>query len=96
MTVNGTPIGDYNYRPAAATITYKAAYELEQARIYGEIPIQEWDEMPGNPEWINPLKGGRSKAHILMLYRMSNSVPAAASDAQARKSEQDAKRRRYS
>lgn len=50
--------------------------------------------MPGDPQWINPLKGGRSKAHILMLYRMSNAVPAAANDAQARKMEQDAKRRR--
>lgn len=34
----------------------------------------------------------RTKTHILVLYRMSNSIPAAAGDAQVRKAEADAKR----
>lgn len=93
MTVNGSPIDDYHYRPAAAMITYSAAYEQEQSRIYAGMSIAEYDVLPGTPEWIDPAKGGRSKAHILMLYRMSNAIPASASDAQAREMERKAKQR---
>lgn len=93
MSVNGSPIDDYSYRPSAASITYSMAYEQEQSRIYAGMSIAEYDDLPGSPEWIDPARGGRSKAHILMLYRMSNSIPAAANDAQAREAERNAKRR---
>lgn len=54
--------------------------------------MAEYDELPGTPQWC--IGNQRSKAHILMLYRMSNTIPAVASDAQSRKMERDAKTRR--
>ena len=69
------------------------AFEAEQARIYAGIPIAEWDGMPGTDQWIDPHQGGRSKCDIIMLYRMSNAIPAASNDAQSREMERNAKRR---
>lgn len=93
MTINGEPIDDYSYRPAAATIYYTLEYEMEQARIYAGLSMAEWDTLPGTPEWIDPERHSRSKCHILVLYRMSNAIPAAANDALIRKQEMDARRR---
>lgn len=93
MTVNGEPIDDYHYRPAAATIYYTLEYEMEQARIYAGLSMSEWDALPGTPEWIDSERHSRSKSHILVLYRMSNAIPAAANDAATRQMERDAKRR---
>lgn len=58
------------------------------------MSIAEYDALPGTPEWIDLEKGGRSKAHILVLYRMSNSVPAASQDAAARKLDRESRTRR--
>lgn len=92
VKVNGSPADDYSFRPAAATITYTLDYECEAARIYANIPISEWDRMPGTRQWIPPT-GGRCKCDILILYRMSNFIPAASSDAQARETERLSKMR---
>lgn len=94
MTVNGSPIDDYSFRPPAAVIAYTQEYEWEQARIWAGISIPEWDAMPGSRAWIDANKGGRSKSDILILFRMQNLIPAAASDAQARQSEREAKMKR--
>jgi hypothetical protein len=91
VTVNGNPIDDYTFKPAAATITYTLDYEQEQARIYAGMSIAEWDVLPGTQMWIDPEQGGRSKCDLIVLYRMSNEIPAAANDAQIRKQERDAK-----
>jgi len=53
----------------------------------------EWDELPGTPQWIDPETGGRSKSHIVILFRMSNLIPSAAQDAQAREMERKAKQK---
>lgn len=90
MTVNGEPIDDYTFRPAAASIAYTLEYEMEQARIYAGLPIAEWDALPGTPDWIDPERPSRTKSHMLILYRMNNAIPAAAQDAQIRKQERDA------
>lgn len=66
---------------------------MEQARIYAGLSMAEWDALPGVPEWIDPERHARSKSHILVLYRMSNAIPAAANDAQAREAERKAKHR---
>lgn len=92
VKVNGSPIGDYNFRPSVATITYTLAYEQEQSRIYAGMSTVEYDALPGTPQWINPETGGRSKCDILILYRMSNAIPAAASDAAAKEMERNAHR----
>jgi hypothetical protein len=73
-----------------ASVTYAESYELEQARVYAGISIAEFDALPGTPEWMQ--SGERSKAHILVLYRMSNAIPAAVSDAQSREMERKSKR----
>ena len=93
VTANGAPIDDYNFRPTAATISYTLAFEQEQARVYAGMSAAEYDALPGTPMWIDPEKGGRSKCHVLVLYRMSQYIPAVGQDAQARKLEADAKRR---
>lgn len=67
------------------------AYEEEQARIYAGMSITEYDALPGTPQWIDPEKGGRSKSDLVMLYRMSNYIPAVAHDAAAREMERKAK-----
>lgn len=67
-------------------------YECEQARVYAGISIQEWDAMPGNRLWL--VDGlGRCKSDIVMLFRMSNFIPAAASDLQIREQERKSKHR---
>ena len=93
MTANGSPIDDYSFRPSAATITYTLAYEEEQARIYAGMSIAEYDVLPGTPMWIDPNKGNHSKCHILVLFRMSNMIPAVASDASSREIERQSKHR---
>lgn len=55
------------------------------------MSIQEFDTMPASPEWA--LENERTKAHILVLYRMSNSIPAAINDAQSREIERKAKQK---
>jgi hypothetical protein len=89
---NGQPITEYSFRPAAASITYTLAFEEEQARIAAGMSITEYDQLPGTPMWTDPVQGGRSKCHIVMLYRMAQYIPAVAQDASARKMEQDARR----
>jgi hypothetical protein len=89
VKVNGAPWNDYNFKPAAAKITYTLEYECEAARIYAGIPIAEWDAMPGTRLWL--ANGGRSKCDIVVLFRMSNFIPSAANDAQAREIERKSK-----
>lgn len=89
--MNGAPADEYHFRPAAASISYSIEYEFEMARIHAGLSIAEWDALPGTRMWLNG--GGRSKSDLLILYRMSNFIPAAASDAQARESERKAKMR---
>lgn len=92
VKVNGAPADDYRFQPAAASITYTLEYESEAARIFAVIPIAEWMIMPGTRQWIPP-DGGRCKCDILILYRMSNFIPAAASDAQSREMQRKSKSR---
>lgn len=95
MKTDGSPIEDYTYRPSAATITYSLAYELEQSRLFAGISASEFDVMPGTPEWCTELTGWRSKCHILILYRMSNAIPAVANDASIKQSERESKMRHH-
>lgn len=92
VRVNGSPADDYNFLPSAATIHYTIEYECEAARVFAGIPIAEWDAMPGTRQWIPPT-GGRSKCDILILYRMSNFIPAAATDAQTRETQRKSRQR---
>lgn len=91
MKVNGAPHNEYAFRPAAATITYSLEYELECARIFAGMSLAEWEALPGTRQWLK-LGEQRCKADLLILYRMSNFIPAASSDAQARASELKLKR----
>lgn len=92
MTINGANWSEYAFKPAAATIIYSATYEAEQARLYAGVSITEWDALPGTPAWIDPETGGRSKSDLIMLWRISQWIPAAAQDAAAREYERQAKR----
>ena len=92
MKVDGNPIDEYVYRPQVATISYTIAYELEQARLYAGVTSAEFDSMPGSPEWCTEATGWRSKCHVLVLYRMSTAIPAAANDAAAKDMERKSKR----
>lgn len=94
VKVNGAPANQYNFLPSAATISYTIEYECEMARIFAGLSITEWDAMPGTRQWI-PDTGGRCKCDILILYRMSNFIPAASNDAQSREAERKAKQRRH-
>jgi len=95
VRINGRTPDEYAFKPAAATITYTMAYEEEQARLYGGLSITEWDNLPGNQFWINPDTGGRCKSDMIMLYRMSNWIPAAANDAAARQMERESRMRNH-
>lgn len=92
--MDGSPIEDYHYRPQITTITYSLDYELEQARLFAGLTASEFDKMPGSPEWCNEQSGWRSKAHILVLYRMHNNIPAVAQDAANKEMERQSKMRR--
>jgi hypothetical protein len=67
-------------------------YEYESARVYAGISISEWEMLPGTRLWL-PESGGRCKCDIIILYRMSNFIPAAGNDAQAREMERKSKLR---
>lgn len=94
MTVNGSPIGQYGFKPAAATISYKREFEEAQVRVAAGLSLQEYEALPGTPQWIDSEVGGWSKCHYLVWYRMSQLIPAASQDAQVRKMERDAKMNR--
>ena len=68
-------------------------YECESARIHAGMSIAEWDALPGTRQWLDPETGGRSKCDLLILYRMSNFIPAASNDAQAREVERKSRRK---
>lgn len=96
MRVNGQPINDYHFRPQVATITHTMPYELEQARLYAGLSPLEFDALPGTPEWVlADAMDWRTKAHILLLYRMSTAIPAVAQDAANRQMERDSKLRKF-
>lgn len=92
VRINGSPANSYQFRPAAANITYSVQYDYEQARIYAGMSITEWDALPGTRQWI-PDSGGRCKCDLIILYRMSQFIPAAANDAQGREMERKAKQK---
>jgi hypothetical protein len=71
------------------------AYELEQARLYAGLTASEFDAMPGSPEWCTESTGWRSKCHILLLFRMSKTIPAVAEDAANKEAERNSKMRRH-
>jgi hypothetical protein len=93
VKVNGSPADEYSFRPAAAQITYSITYELECARVYAGIPLLEWERMPGTRAWL--VEESRCKCDILILFRMSQFIPAAVSDAQAREVERKSKRKGF-
>lgn len=95
VQINGTAPTDYAFRPMAASITYTMAFEEEQARLHAGISISEWDNLPGTRTWLDPEVGGRSKCDLIMLYRMSNWIPAAAQDASARDMERKQNLRKH-
>ena len=94
MKVDGNPIDEYRVRPSIASISYTIGYELEQARLYAGLTAAEFDAMPGTPEWCTEMTGWRSKCHILMLWRMSNTIPAVMQDASIKDMERQSKMRR--
>lgn len=79
------------FRESITQISYTMVYELEQARLYAGLTAAEFDAMPGTPEWCTEETGWRSKCHILLLYRMSNRIPAVVEDAAAK----DMERKRH-
>jgi hypothetical protein len=92
VRLNGAPIDDYAIRAPAAMITTTLEFEEEQARIAAGLTMEAYGALPGIPVWCGA--GERSKAHILIWYRMSQRIPAAANDAQARKMEREMKAKR--
>ena len=89
--MNGAPIDEYQYGPSVASVHYSNAYEREQSRIYAGMSITEYDALPGSPDWA--VDDQRTKAHILVLFRMSKEITAAISDAQNREIERKSKRK---
>lgn len=92
MKVDGSPIDEYIFRPSIINVSYTIQYELEQARIYAGLTAAEFDRMPGTPMWCTEVTGWRSKCHILLLFRMSRTIPAVAEDASAKDMERKYKR----
>lgn len=64
-------------------ISYNLAFEEQLARIWAGLSEAEYAALPGAPRWVDPETGGRSKAEVLVLYRMNNRIGAVSQDAAA-------------
>jgi hypothetical protein len=51
--------------------------------------------MPGTPMWCTETTGWRSKCHILILWRMSKTIPAVADDAASKEMERNSRMGRH-
>ena len=80
MKVNGQPIEGYHFEKSGATITYTLEYEMMEARVAAGIDAQEWDKMPGTPQWVNPDDPTTNKCEIIMWWRASQRIPAVSTD----------------
>ena len=84
MTANGRTIRDYPLPKASVAIRYSIEFEEQEARIFAGMSLQEFNRMPGTPEWcddMNPL----SKADVVVLYRMHGLIGAVQEHAAATK-----------
>jgi len=91
VRANGYPIGDHSYLKSPLTVTYSAAFEREEARIAAGLTREQFEALPGDPQWVDPNNPTLSKAEVLVYYRMHNVIRSVAEDVRAR--EMNRKRR---
>ena len=71
--VNNNDAKRYRFkRRSKGSIASSASLEQEMARVWAGLSLAEFDDLPGNPEWVNYHNPKRSKASIVAAYRMAN------------------------
>lgn len=61
------------------------AFEEESARIAAGLTREEYDALPGTPDWVDPNSPSRSQCDIVAHFRLDNLLRAVMDDASARK-----------
>lgn len=89
---NGAPIDDYHVQPGPVSIGYSLAFEERQARVEEGLTAEEYDALPGTPQWIIPGGPEWTKCHVIMGYRMAQRIPVVGQDAQNREMQRKMKR----
>lgn len=92
VTINGSPLNDYQFRPSSSSITYTLGFEMRQAAAASGMTFPEFLALPGDPIWTND-ENPVSKADVLIWYRLSQRIPAVQQDIQSREIELKSRRR---
>lgn len=60
--------------PEKVAITTSVMFEEHEARITFGMSLEEYEKLPGTPEWI--IEGGPqySKCHVIAWYRLHNRI----------------------
>lgn len=79
--VNQVDARRYRFKKKSkGSIASSSLLEQEMARVWAGLSLKEFDDLPGNPNWVNPYKPIRSKASIVAAYRMANLLDAISND----------------
>lgn len=66
--MNGAPIQNYPLPKASMTIYYSIEFEEHLARIFAGLGPNEYEALPGTPDWCDELHP-LSKCEVIALYR---------------------------
>lgn len=73
----GEPIEFYHIDKPSVIITNDLRFEEHTARIAFGISLDQYESLPGNPEWITEQTPyGLSKAHVIAWNRLNNRISA--------------------
>lgn len=66
-------------------VTYSLAYEEYQAWVSMGLTLDEYNALPGTPDWVT-VEQPLSKCDVIAWYRLSGRINAVMSEAAAKKS----------
>lgn len=80
MTANDLDIRSFATEPNKVDVKWSLPYEMEMARIGGNISISDWNAMPGTPLWLHGA-WSVSKCHILIEHQLSSKLDRVVTEA---------------
>ena len=73
-TANGEPIENYILEKPPVRIIQAGLFEEIEARIMAGLTQEQYDALPGTPDWITDDGASLSKSHIVAFYRLKHQI----------------------
>jgi hypothetical protein len=85
VSANGKRAREYSFkhRPKGS-VASNLRLETELARSWAGLGIEEFEDLPGNPQFVNPFIPKPSKAEVIAAYRMTKLMEAIQADISSR------------